>query len=280
MGQISRFHCSEPDDITPPSILWRKVNWKSIEKDIKDIAQRDGGWEEIVGLVKKLPRARNGGARKCDGWWTVEIERMSKEVRLLRRRRHKNGDEGWKLARKIFRNTILNEWCAFIKERLSQANDQQIFKMVRNLQEHRTIPFLTNSQGKRISSHQVMSQTIADQLKLTASPERHSHKTVDITVDSNDVQLGLMTSSRNTAAGIDGVGYPLLRLWFKTNSDHRTRMINGLIKNGYPTWSEAITVLIAKAGKPTYTVAKSWRMIHLLPTLAKVVDRIILNRQE
>ena len=34
--------------------------------------------------------------------------------------------------------------------------------------------------------------------------------------------------------------------------------------------------MIRKGDKETYDVVKSWRMIHLLPVLSKVVDRIIL----
>ena len=47
---------------------------------------------------------------------------------------------------------------------------------------------------------------------------------------------------------------------------------------GCEDWKEAETVLIKKGDKDRYDVVKSWRMIHLLPTLSKVVDRIILGR--
>ena len=40
----------------------------------------------------------------------------------------------------------------------------------------------------------------------------------------------------------------------------------------------AHTILIHKADKPAYNIAKSWRMIHLLPTLAKVVEQIVLSQ--
>ena len=36
--------------------------------------------------------------------------------------------------------------------------------------------------------------------------------------------------------------------------------------------------MIPKADKPSYNVVKAWRMIHLLPTLAKVAERIVLMR--
>ena len=39
-------------------------------------------------------------------------------------------------------------------------------------------------------------------------------------------------------------------------------------------------MLIKKADKESYNSVKSWRMIHLLPTISKVVDRIMLRRLE
>jgi len=55
---------------------------------------------------------------------------------------------------------------------------------------------------------------------------------------------------------------------------------NQLIRYGEPKWDKVRTVLIQKAGKEDYQVAKAWRMIHLLPTMAKVIDQIILQRME
>ena len=42
----------------------------------------------------------------------------------------------------------------------------------------------------------------------------------------------------------------------------------------------AYTVLIKKTDKEKYNNVKSWRMIHILPTISKVVDRIMLRRLE
>jgi len=47
---------------------------------------------------------------------------------------------------------------------------------------------------------------------------------------------------------------------------------NHLIKYGNQEWHEAITVLIEEAGKDDYPIVKEWRMIYLLPTMAKIID--------
>lgn len=47
---------------------------------------------------------------------------------------------------------------------------------------------------------------------------------------------------------------------------------------GYKDWKKVETGLIKKGNKESYDVVKSWRMIHLLATLLKVVDKIVLNK--
>jgi len=59
-----------------------------------------------------------------------------------------------------------------------------------------------------------------------------------------------------------------------------TRVLRELINVGYHKWNEAITIITTKAGKKSYNIAKAWRIIHLLPTISKVVDRIILAKME
>lgn len=43
-----------------------------------------------------------------------------------------------------------------------------------------------------------------------------------------------------------------------------------------PDWHEAEVVLILKGDKVCAEVVKSWRILHLLPTLAKVAERVVL----
>ena len=56
------------------------------------------------------------------------------------------------------------------------------------------------------------------------------------------------------------------------------RLFDFGLTNDIPDWHSAEVVLIPKADKPHYDIVKSWRMIHLLPNVAKVVERIVLLR--
>jgi len=283
LGQISRLDCLQQPDHVPGGILWRKVDRKALKIKLSRIADRNGGWDDITDMIAELPRAKIAGGRNCD-WWGKETERMSLDVKSIRRRRRKDNDEGWKLARSIYRNTILNQRYTYLKDKLVSANDKEIFKIVRNLEERRTIPCCVDEAGNRLNTHESMSDEFAKQLFTEVPVQIDSggslHERLDIDISMDDVQFGLHASPSNTAPGHDAIGYLILRMWFQLNKDHITRVLKELINNGYLKWSEAVTVLIPKASKKAYNIAKSGRMIHLLPAVSKVVDRIILAKME
>ena len=57
-------------------------------------------------------------------------------------------------------------------------------------------------------------------------------------------------------------------------------IFTGILRKGkHPDiWKDADVVPIPKAKKKTYTTPKSWRAIHLLRVVSKVLDRIVLRR--
>jgi hypothetical protein len=54
-------------------------------------------------------------------------------------------------------------------------------------------------------------------------------------------------------------------------------LIQGCVRTGYHpcTWKTAKGILLRKQGKPTYTIAKAYRVISLLSCLGKVVERAL-----
>ena len=70
----------------------------------------------------------------------------------------------------------------------------------------------------------------------------------------------------------------MIRFWRRKEREGCGKAIRIWASKGCKEWKKAETVLIRKGDKERYDVVKSWRMIHLLPTVSKVVDRIILNK--
>jgi len=201
---------------------------------------------------------------------------MAADTKFLRRGGKK---EEWSLARKVLRNRLIQGRYDNLKNKLSKAKDPEIFRMVKDLEGRRSIHPIKEMGGLQRYTHKEISDIIAKLIESN-EPKEWSNIEVDIMVDAQELRDGLNRSPNNTAGGYDGISYPFLRFWFKNQEQHMVDTTNHLIRYGEPRWHEARTVLIQKAGKDDYQMAKAWRMIHLLPTVAKVIDRIILRRME
>ena len=241
---------------------------------MEEICKKGGGWKDITELVDEQPRKRR--FRGKDEWYNEEIARMAADTRSFRRSGRK---EEWSLARRVLRNRLIQGRYDNLKDKLSRAKDPEIFRMVKDLEGRRSIPPIKDKDGLPRYTHEEISDIIAEQIE-SDEPKEWSNIEIDITVDAQELRDGLSRSPGNTAGGHDGISYPFLRFWMKHQEQHMVDTTNHLIRYGEPKWHDARTVLIQKAGKDDYQIAKAWRMIHLLPTMAKVVDRIILQRME
>ena len=274
MGQITRLSMRPVANMNKASVNWRKVDWTKAKEDLKEIAERNGDYEEIIMMVDNLEKKT--AFRKGCGWWNKELEKMVKEVKFLRRSADR---EGWRLARKVLRNRLINERYDYLKRTLEQTKDPEIFKAIKALDGRRVVPAMVKENGDTVYNHEGISDLVADQLKAE-SPRVWDGGEVDLVVEEEEITKALKDSPTNTACGKDNIRYPFLRFWLKSQPGHMTETLNNLIRIGYDRWNEAHTVLIKKADKERYDSVKSWRMIHLLPTISKVVDRIILRRLE
>jgi len=93
-----------------------------------------------------------------------------------------------------------------------------------------------------------------------------------------EMESAIKLSPTNTGPGLDDIRYPFIRYWLNEKPDCLRRLVDYGLTNDIPDWHSAEVVLIPKADKPRYDIVKSWRMIHLLRTITKVVERIVLLR--
>ena len=96
-------------------------------------------------------------------------------------------------------------------------------------------------------------------------------------VSAKQVREALFTQSVSKAPGVDGIGFKALRLLWRWAEDRVTALVQGCIRTGFHpcTWKTAKGILLRKQGKPTYTIAKAYRVISLLSCLGKVVERAV-----
>jgi len=174
-----------------------------------------------------------------------------------------------------YRASLLQHQYDSIRTVLTKAKDPAVFRLVQQLETRRTLSSMINA-DRVISLHEEISDIIAEQLS--------SGQTISWIVDaikldpSMELENAIKRSPVNTGPGLDDIGYPLIRLWARSAMESMRELVSYGLKFAILDWNVAEVVFIPTADKVRYDIVKSWRMIHLLPTLAKVVDRIIFGR--
>ena len=263
MGQIVKIMVEKPNNLKRENVAWKKVDWDKMEKDLKDIEiEKDGGWKNLTMIMEKLPKTR--GKRNECSWWTKELEQMAKDSKKMRR----EGNKDWKLARKVFRNMMIKKRYEKMKEELGSMKDPMIFRAIKQLEGRRAIPPITKANGQKAFEHEEISDLIAEQLNPNDELMKEDENECEIDITEDEIDYGIKTSPSNTATGIDAMSYPMIRFWRRKDKEKCGDAIRKLTANGCKDWKKAETVLISKGDKERYDVVKSWRMIHLLPTLS------------
>jgi len=207
-GQMIKIRISADANVKSPKIAHRKVDWNMVADALGEMGGTgEEMWEEKIRIVNELPKA--GVAKGKCTWWTGKLERMAKDVRCLRRRGEK---EMWKVARAVFRNSVIQARYNSMKEKLSKAKDPDIYKMIITLEARRTVPPLIFGDRAKLSSHEDMADCFGSQLNPVPEETWTRHE-VDLEVDEAELGYALRTSPGNTAGGIDGMSYPLLRFF-------------------------------------------------------------------
>lgn len=95
-------------------------------------------------------------------------------------------------------------------------------------------------------------------------------------VGAREVQEALFAQSVKKAPGIDKLGCRALRLLWLWDDTRVVVLVRGCITSGYHPlcWKAAKGILLRKHYKPTYTVAKAYRIISLLSCLGKAVEKV------
>jgi len=135
---------------------------------------------------------------------------------------------------------------------------------------------MRDSDGQLVCRNADISDLITAQLK--PGDEQPWHPSAVVMDPACELESAIKRSPMNTGPGLDNIGYPFIRYWWKEKPDCLKQLVNYGLTNDIPDWHSAEVVLKPKVDKPRYDIVKSWRMIHLLPTIAKVVERIVLLR--
>ena len=275
-AQIVRV-AADHDPLPPPGPNYRKARWDLIQSDLEsmDPASPDV-WRNVRSIVDGIPR-RSIGCDRCP-WWSDDLERMRSDTGRLRRFSvmDRNRPPAYVLARKVYRAAIVQAWYDHLGHLLSNAKDPDIFRYVNWVEVSRILPAMDDGSGCFKGGHDEISDLLAEQLHPVA-PMPWTADDSDIW-DSvgNNLDEAISCSPSNTATSYDDMSYPFVRFWQRKARDSLVSCVRHAIRYGNEDWDQGDVVLMRKADKPRYDVVKGWRMIHLLPVLAKVSERMVL----
>jgi len=182
----------------------------------------------------------------------------------------------YNIVQRVYRAMLLRSRQEFIRDTIEKAGDPAIFRLARQLESRRTLPSIRDSDDQLVCRHADISDLIAAQLR--PGDEQPWHPSAVEMDPACKLESAIKQSLTNTGPGLDDIAYLFIRDWWKEKPDCLRRLIDYGLTKDVPDWHSAEVVLIPKADKPRYDIVKSWRMIYLLPTIAKVVERIVLLR--
>ena len=107
----------------------------------------------------------------------------------------------------------------------------------------------------------------------------HRHPSA-VALTKEEIAVALAKSSPSSAPGPDGVSYSVWKKLNTTNPSHLPDLLAPLVAFGYhpTTIKHANGVILDKPGKPSYDTPTSFRIIVLLKTISKVLERILTVR--
>src|SRR5262249_4386345 len=97
---------------------------------------------------------------------------------------------------------------------------------------------------------------------------------------NNKIKSAILTASTRKAPGPDHINFLLLQKAYKAALVVFNTLYRTLFNIGYhpACWREATGVILSKLNKPDYIIPKAYKVITLLNSLGKVLERIYTVR--
>jgi len=132
-----------------------------------------------------------------------------------------------------------------------------------------------------------MTEAFKEHFFLTNHPEVNPFQEEDPTplpprslppITADEITAALSMTSNNSAPGLSGINYQLLKWAFRSRPDRFVDLFNAAISLRHHPWSTALVVVIPKPTKPNYSLPKAYRPISLLECCGKLLEKIIAKR--
>ena len=158
---------------------------------------------------------------------------------------------------------------------LQEEMDPECFHTVKARQTRHPIPALKKTGRSIAAEYPHIAQEFQDSLYGGEQQRANTHIGAKAEpVDSGILNTTINQSLNGAAHGPDHITTRLIKEVYRLREDLFQRTTNCAWTQGISdTGKNSNTILIPKAKKATYTVAKSWRPVQLQSILAKVLER-------
>lgn len=295
-----------------PRWRYEEANWEQFEEIMKSKNPQNAEEMEraILDAARlSIPRTNGKVGRKAVHWWCPEVEEAVKERRRkLRRLRKLQPDhpekekalEEFKKARNAAREVIkrakAKSWENFVSGIAPSSGTSEIWRRVNTF---RNGPKVTMQQlvvnGTMTDDPKVIAETLADHFAEVSAEREHKparaipekgvpkfeggEEEVYNRPFSMEELNWAIQKSKGLSAGVDEIGYPMIRHLPWQLKVNLLQIYNGIWEEGRipERWKTGIVVPIPKAGKNQLEVGNQ-RPITLVSCLGKTLERMVNRR--
>ncbi|KAL5606775.1 uncharacterized protein BROUX77_003968 [Berkeleyomyces rouxiae] len=248
-------------------------------------------------LVASTPRSL--GKAKSFPWWNKECSVARAEQSAARNRVEKATTQAAaqearterREAKKRLRRALRSAARAFYADLLAKVTDtRDLFRIVkwRTKDPHRHSPALSPADGaeatvqdttEKIALLRSVHMPSALQVEPRTRGSRTEAPPTRARITRDEVEAALWRP-RNTAPGPDGLSKNVLKLAWPSLKRQVTHLFNASFFWGHhpASFKEAKVIALPKPNKKDRSSPRAYRLISLLPTLAKCLERIVARR--
>ncbi|KAF7492646.1 Putative protein in type-1 R1DM retrotransposable element [Sarcoptes scabiei] len=243
-----------------------------------------------------MPTIKRSIYQKRSKWWDNELKCMQIVVRNKRHIFSKEKNqinrqflyEEYKHFRNIYVKTIrkkkFEQWKIFLEEvhtNNTWGNTHKQIKLKLNPKTH-SLPILDDFPS---NEHPKIIESLVNNMFPTQINSYHSehHRTQaseqEYNITKEYIESLIMKSSSQKAPGNDNITYSMLKAVREIISELLAKIFNKCLNIGYfpRQWKKATLIIFPKPNKPDYHCFLNYRPISLLPSLGKILEKILQN---
>lgn len=309
LGIVTQIQVSLAEPLTSrPSYRWTKMDhdlalssiegilrrWTPPDRTPDDVDRAATELHEAIidAFSASVPESRPSIHEKR--WWSPELHPLKQEAARLRRRwqtiRTDENHLAYSEAAKTYQTAMNKQKRLYWQRYISTVAPNDLYKAVRVTKSGRqadvNIPPLVTDDGIVATPHDIAAHLHHVFAEPTAPYNADDIQSIDYPDPAPDSTFTIEALDRaierlppDKAPGLDGIkGRFLKAVWPALRQPLFTLLATSFDITHYPTpWKHFLTCILRKPGKPAYNVAKAYRPIALLYTVAKLYDIVLAD---